>query len=252
MDPLKTAGWPERTWRNLYSADVARGIVPGAEVYINFAEIVLDGAHAEVPLWESLMPHVFTKPNGIRLSVVSTSALDTGQIRLVYLDANLDKRVETIVLTGLTPVLTVATDVHAILSVYSAGVPVVGSVRLTNGGTLFAVIPAGSLQFNTGIQRVPAGYRLMIHSMYAGSTSETSSAKVIVGLYSSVTNGESFQSSGPVFPVAKVGMQDNSVTMTGFPPLAISSGEWIGFFVTCDKAADITAGIFGWIEKENP
>lgn len=252
MDPLKTAGWPERTWRNLYSSDVARGIVPGASVYVGFAEIDFNTAHPEVPIWETPMPHVFTQPNGIQLSVVSTSALDTGAIRLVYLDAALNKQTETIVLNGLTPVLTTATDIHAILTVYTTGYEVAGSVSLTHNGTLFAIIPAGSVQFNTGIQRVPAGYRLMLHTMFAGATSGSAAAKVTVGIYSSMVEGESFQSAGPVFPIAKIGLQDNSVTMSGFPPLAIPSGEWIGLFATCDKAANVTAGLFGWLEKDYP
>jgi hypothetical protein len=252
MDALKAAGWPERTWRNLYSSDVARGIVPGASVFISFAEIVLNAAHDEVPIWETPMPHVFTPPNGIRLSVVSTSDLDTGTVRLVYLDANLEKRVESIVLTGLTPVLTVATDIHAVLTVYTLGVPVVGTVSMTNNGTTFAIVPAGSYQFNTGIQRVPAGYRVMIHSLFAGATSGSAAAKVSIGVYSSMVEGESFQSAGPVFPVAKIGLQDNSVTMSGFPPLAVTSGNWIGLYATCDKAANVTAGLFGWIEKDSP
>lgn len=252
IDPIKTAGWPERTWRNLYTSDVARGIVPGASIYVGFAETEFNAAHAESPIWETPMPHVFTPPNGIRLTVVSTSALDTDTIKLVYLDANLDRKVESIILNGLTPVLTVATDVHAILTVYSLGVPVVGSVTLKNNGTTFAVIPAGSVQFNTGIQRVPAGYRLMIHTMFAGATSGNAAAKVTVGLYTSMVEGESFRSAGPVFPVAKIGLQDNSVTMPGFPPLAVTSGEWFGFYASCDKAATVTAGLFGWLEKESP
>jgi hypothetical protein len=251
-DPLKTAGWPERTWRNLYSADVARGIVPGASIFVGFAETEFNAEHEEAPLWETSMPHVFTPPSGIRLSVVSTSALDTGVIRLVYLDANLDRKVESIVLSGLTPVLTVATDVHAILTVYSLGVAVAGSVTLTHNGTTFAVIPAGSVQFNTGIQRVPSGYRLMIHSMFAGATSGSAAARVTVGIYTSMVEGESFQSAGPVFPVAKIGLQDNSTSMSGFPPLAIPSGEWIGLYASCDKAANVTAGLFGWLEKDYP
>lgn len=252
MDPLKAAGWPERTWRNLYSADVARGIVPGASIYIGFAETVFDGAHVEAPVWETGMPHVFTQPNGIRLTVVSSSALDTDSIRLVYLDAALVKKVETVVLNGLTPVLTVATDIHAIVTVYTVGVPTVGAVSLTSGGTLFALIPAGAYQFNSGIQRVPAGHRLMVHSLFAGSTSGSAAARVTIGVYSSLVEGESFQSVGPVFPVAKVGVQDTTVTMSGFPPLSIPSGEWIGLYASCDKAASVTAGLFGWIEKDLP
>lgn len=252
MDPLKTAGWPERTWRNLYSSDVARGVVPGAEVYIGFTETVFEAAHTEVPVWETGMPHVFTQPNGIQLSVSSTSALDVGEIRMVYLDANLDRKKEVIILSGLTPVLTVATDIQAILSVYTLGIPAAGAVSLKNAGITFALIPAGSCQFNTGIQRVPVGYRLMIHSLFAGATSGTAAARVMIGLYTSMTNGDSFQSAGPVFPVAKVGVQDTSITMSGFPPLSVPSGEWIGIYASCDKAASVTAGIFGWIEKDLP
>lgn len=252
MEVPRTAGWPERTWRNLYSVDVARGIVPGAEVFVGFAEITLDSAHSEVPLWETPMPHAFTVPNSIQLSVVSSSASDTGAIRLVYLDGDLVKRRETVTLNGLTPVLTSATDIRAVLTAYSVGQTPVGNITFSHAGVTYAVIPAGSVQFNSGVQRVPANSRLMIHSMFAGATSGTSAARVTIGLYSSMVDGESFQSLGPVYPVAKVGVQDSSVTMSGFPPLAIPAGEWFGLFVSCDKGATVTAGLFGWLEKENP
>lgn len=252
MDYHGKAGWQERTWRNQYAYDVARGNVPDAQIFVGFAEIAFDAAHDEAPIWETPMPHVFTVPTGVQLSVSSTSAADSVTVRLVYLDGSLVKRKETIVLNGLTPVLTVATDIRAILTAFVVGAAPAGNVSFVHGGVTYAVIPAGSVQFNTGIQRVPAGYRLMIHSMFAGATSGSASARVTVGLYTSFIEGESYQSAGPIYPVAKVGIQDSSVTMAGFPPLAIPSGEWIGFFASCDKAANVTAGMFGWLEKETP
>jgi len=196
------------------------------------------------------MPTTFTVPNSIQLTLVSTSASDTGDIGIRYLDGDLIERTETVTMTGTTPVTTVATDIRAINKAYSKNGPLVGNVTMTSGGTTYALIPAGDVQFNTSLQRVPAGKRLMITSIYAGSASSTADAKTVVKLETSFINGDSFAEQGWFHPLGGVALQNNTSTFPDFGPFPIAAGEWVGFTFKCDKSVDVAAGFFGWMEDE--
>lgn len=246
-DHPKTSGWPERTWRNLYGVDVARGIVPNARPYVLYGELVTSGPVTEHPVWEKGMPSTFTVPNSIQLTLVASNASDYGkQVRVMYLDANLVERSEVVTLGA--SVVMQAADVRAIDTMYSLSGSLVGSVAALSSGVTYALIPAGSIKFDTAIRRVPAGKRLMVHSMYAGATSGTSDSKVGVDLVTTFFNGDSFAAQGHLITYAAVGLQNTTVTLSMPYPLAIPAGEWVGFVATCDKGADITAGLFGWLE----
>jgi hypothetical protein len=246
---FKVSGWPERVWRNNNEADIARGNVPGSYPYSAFGERVTSGSADGHVLWETGMPNKLTVPNSIQLSVVSTSAADTGKIRIRYLDGNLFEGVETLQLDGTTPVMTAATDIRAINNVYYLdGASVTGNVTGTNGGVTYFRINAGEIQFNTTMQRVPAGKRLMINALYGGATSGSSASRVQIKLETSFINGDSFANQGFLHPLAAIGVQDSSATLGGFGPFPIPAGEWVGFTVWSDKAADITGGYFGWME----
>lgn len=247
---FKTSGWPERLWRNNNRPDIARGNVPGSYPYSAFGEFISDGAVTDGVVWETGMPTTFTVPNSIQLTLVSTSASDTGDIGIRYLDGDLIERTETVTMTGTTPVTTVTTDIRAINNAYSKNGPLVGNVTMTSGGTTYALIPAGDVQFNTSLQRVPAGKRLMITSIYAGSASSTADAKAVVKLETSFINGDSFAEQGWFHPLGGVALQNNSATFPDFGPFPISAGEWVGFTFKCDKAVDVSAGFFGWMEDE--
>lgn len=245
---VRTSGWPERTWRNVNGPDIARGYVPGASPYVDFGSLSLSGLQEEVPIRETGMPLTFVVPNYVSLTIVS-SASDTGkQVKIVYLDGSLTRRTETITLNGVAGVTTVATDIRAILTAYCMTGALVGAAVFSHDGVEHARIPAGSIKFDTTMQRVPANKRLMIHSIYAGCTSGTSAARVEVKLVTTFVNGDSFANQGHLITYASVGLQDNSITMSGFPPFPIPAGEWVGFLASCDKDAKITAGFFGWLE----
>ena len=196
------------------------------------------------------MPAVFIVPNSIQLSLVSTSTSDTGTIKIRYLDGDLIERNEAIVLNGTTPVLTNATDIRAINNAYYVdGAGVIGNVIGTSGGATYLSITAGSIQFNTTMQRVPAGKRLMINALYAGAISGSAAARCMIKLETSFINGDSFADEGILHPVAAIGVQDSSSTLGGFGPFPIPAGEWVGLTSSCDKAADITGGFFGYMEN---
>ena len=243
----RTSAWPERTWRNIYVADVARGIIPGARVYSSFGEMIVSGSGSSL-VRETGMSAALVVPNSVRLTAVSTSASDVGQIVIVYLDGNLAERTETIALNGITPVQTVASDVRAVNLVYSRSGPLIGNVSLSSGGVDHALISAGQSTYRSSVQRVPVGKRLMINAVYGASVSGSSDSRVVIKMVSSTIHGESFANAGLLFPVAGVGVQDSSEVMSGFGPLPVSSGEWIGFQAQWDKGSDIIAGFVGWLE----
>lgn len=247
---FKTSGWPERLWRNNNEADIARGNVPGSYPYAVFGERVTSGLATEHVVWETGMPNKLTVPDSIQLSVVSTSASDIGNLKIRYLDGSLNERVESVQLSGTTPVLTSATDIRAINNAYYVdGTGVVGVVTGTSGGVQYLRINAGEIQFNTSMQRVPANKRLMITALYGGSISGSSDARVQIKLETTFINGDSYADLGILHPVAAIGVQDSSATLGGFGPFPIPAGEWVGFTMNTDKAADVTAGYFGWMEN---
>lgn len=245
-DYPRTAGWPERTWRNLNSPDIARGYVPGARPFVLYGERTFAGAADEVPVWETGMPATFVPPTNAELTITASSASDYGKsVRVMYLDSTLASRSVVVVLAATPPVVL---GVYAVDTMYSLSGPLVGSVSATHDGVTHALIPAGSIKFDTAIRRVPAGKRVMVSAMYAGSTSGSSAARVNVELVASYFNGDSFASQGYLITYAAVGVQDSTVTLSLDAPLAIPAGEWFGFVASCDKGADVTAGLFGWLE----
>jgi hypothetical protein len=245
---FKTSGWPERLWRTNNDADIARDNVPGSYPFSTFGQRVIS-PNVECVVRETGMPATLTVPDNIQLSVVSTSSSDTGTVVIKYLDGDLLAQEERLALSGTSSVTTTATDIRAINNIYSLDGPVAGDVSFTSGGVTYAIIPTGQLQFNTSLQRVPINKRLMIGSIYAGSASGSSAARVTVKLESSFINGDSFANDGFLHPLGAVAIQDNSTVMSGFGPFPIKGGEWVGFTALGDKTATVTAGLFGYMEN---
>lgn len=246
-DYPRTAGWPERTWRNINGPDIARGYLPGARPYVLYGERLLVGASDEIPVWENGMPSTFVPPNNAELTISASSFSDYGKnVRLMYLDSTLVERSVIVTLAATPPVVT---GVYAVDTMYSLNGALVGSVTATHDGVTHALIPAGSIKFDTAIRRVPAGKRLMVSAMYGGATSGTSAAKVHIELVASFFNGDSFAAQAYLVTYAAIALQDSTVTLPLPNPLAIPAGEWFGFVASSDKGADVTAGLFGWLEN---
>jgi hypothetical protein len=244
---FETSGWPERLWRTNNDADIARGNVPGSVPLTSFGEKTVTGSGTSI-IWQTGMPNTLTVPDNIQLTLVSTSASDIGNIVIKYLDGDLIERYETVTLNGLTPVTTVATDIRALNNAYSTFGPVNGTISMTSGGVTYGRMTTGDIQFHTSMIRVPATKRLMMTSFYAGSASGSSASRVIVSLVTSFINGDSFAEDGYLHPIAAVAFQDNSSPFPNLGPFPIPAGEWVGFKAKWDKAADITAGFFGYLE----
>lgn len=245
---LDRQSWHERTYRANNIADIARGYIPGAKPFSAFGERITAGAETDSVLWESNMPATLTVPNGVQLSFVS-SGTDTRRLKLIYLDGDLIERAEVITLTGTTPVLTTATDIRFVNSMYSLDGSAAVTVTGTHGGTTYVRLNAGDVQFNQAMYRVPTARRLMLTALYAGATSGTSAARVTVKAEASFFNGDRFADAGILHPIGAVGLQDNAVTLP-FGPFPIPAGEIVALTFRCDKAANVVGGFFGWMEIE--
>lgn len=241
-----TQSWHERLWRTNNLADIARGEVPGSKPFSAFGENVTSGPVTDQVLWETGMPTTLTVPDSIQLSFVS-SAADTRRLKLVYLDGDLVERDETITLTGTTPVLTTATDIRFVNRLYSLDGAAATNVTATSGGVTYARLNSGGVQFDQAMYRVPAGRRLMVNSLYAGAASGSSASRVVVKAEVSFFNGDSFGEQGILHPVGGIALQDSAVTLP-FGPFPIPAGEIAALTFTCDKAADVVGGFFGWTE----
>jgi hypothetical protein len=247
--PHGVQSWHERLWRTNNTAEIARGGVKGSRPFAAFGERMTSGAVAKSVLWETGMPATLTVPNAIQMSFVS-SGTDTRRMKMVYLDDALNERMETVTLNGTTPVLSQATDVRFINNLYSLDGSAARTVTVSSGGTTYAVIGTGEVQFNQAVYRVPAGCRLMLTSLYAGTVSGSSAARVTIKVEISFFNGDSFGEQGILHPVGGIGLQDNATTLA-FGPFPIPPGEIVALTFKCDKAADVLGGFFGWSEEAN-
>lgn len=244
---FKVSGWPERLWRTNNDADIARGNVPGTAPVTAFGERIVSGSGSGL-IRETGVPATLTVPNSIQLTAVSTSSSDIGDVGIRYLDGNLVEQTEVLSLNGLSSVTTTATDIRAINNIYTKYGPANGDITFTSGGVTYAKITTGQLQYRTSLIRIPANKRLMMTGIYAGSASGSSDSRVVVSLVTSFINGDSFANQGYLHPVAAIAIQDSSQTFPNFGPFPVAAGEWVGFEAKWDKAADITAGMFGYME----
>lgn len=240
-----------------YEHEIARGNVRGAYPYAAYGKLTTSGVATGV-LVRDQDGTTLDVPQGVQLSLVSTSAADasagTGVRAVVveYLNGDLDYSFELVVLNGTTPVTTVATDVRWVQAVHAAtvgsGTVAAGDITISNGGATYLKMMTGERTTHNSFTRVPRQRRLFITEMYAGSSSGTSAAKVLVEGVSTQINGLDQSETGLYYKVAGIALQDDSTTLSLTAPLPVGPGQIFGFVATTDKAATITAGYLGWIE----
>jgi hypothetical protein len=254
--------WSQRIWRLLFDQqlEITRGRVDGAYPVVIDGYLVTAGAATDVLILEgsTIKDPSVAPAAGLQMSIVSTSAQDgaggTGvrSIRMNYLDADLMPQEEVITLNGTTPVLTVATNIRWVgeihLLTYGSGKAFAGDLTVTNGGTRYKFISAGSRTTRSSAYRVPAGKRLIVHTLYAGSTSGTSAARVSVDFVSSRVGIDSFADAGLLVTQGTIALQDSSVILADGALYAIPAGEIVALRATTDKSAIITGGMYGWLE----
>jgi len=233
---------------------------PNATQFSSYGELDVAGAVTNHLVWPD-GPDLNVPPEtGLQMTFVSTSANDdkdagTGaqSIEIHYLDVNLDQQIEQIFLEGLTPVLTNATDIRFInamhLETFGATKQTAGIVTATNSGTTYGQIAANKIRNSSSARMVPNNYKLRIVAMYGGGISGTAAARVVVRFFTTVLDAHDYTQDGLMIPFTAVGVQDLSLAISNIPPFTISSGVVIGFQCDTDKAALVSAGFFGELER---
>lgn len=236
---------------------VAQGKVKWARPINAYGARITIGAETNFPVWAN---GAFTLPPtaGVQMSIVSTSADDTlggtgiNSVEMHYLDKDLDEKRETINLSGLTPVLSVATDVRFIeefhLETIGAGIVAAGRITASNSGIVYQEIPAGDVRGASAFRMVPRGKRLFVTAAFGSSTSGTAAARTSLSLVSNKLDVRIHTDPLVLIPLATIGLQDNAVQFQfpGVEPLP--EGAVIGARHTSDKACNIAISWFGRLE----
>jgi len=236
---------------------VARDKVPGAEPIGAFGYRTSSSGETNRVVWPN---GTFELPPaaGVQMSIVSTSANDdiagthVRKAELHYLDADLNAQTEFIELDGLTPVLTVATDIRFIncLHVHEIGTTAeaAGDITASNGGVTYAQIAQGEVRCTSSARMIPKGKVCYVAGAVGGAVSGTAAASVIIKIVASEL--DAFQYTDPLilFPYGGVAAQDTSEAYNFPVPLRFSEGTVVALTLSTDKAAIITASWFGWLE----
>lgn len=244
-----------------FQTAVGRGKVSWAEPFAAYGRFVATGAKTNHVIWPD---GTFNIPpaSGVQMSIVSTNAADDGSpvgtgvrtLDVHYLDDNLIPQVETITMNGVTPVLTVATNIRFIqcMHILTAGTArsAVGTISASNGGVTYAQIDAGSRRCASSARMVPAGKKLFIAGAVGSSISGTAAASAQIKISSTYFEGHDLTSQGIFMPFGSIGVQDNAVPYTFHIPAGpFPSGSIVLMETTVDKAATITGDWYGWLEN---
>jgi hypothetical protein len=259
--------WNERVWRLMLGdqVEIARGRMEGAQSVGVTGTITVTGAVTDIMVWPgSTVKDPSVAPvGGVQMTLVSTSAQDSAAgtgirtLRFNYLDADLNPQSEIVTLNGTTPVVTVATNVRWVgdLTALTSGSEkhAVGNITVTNSGTRYKLLDLEARATRSTAFRVPAGKRLIVHSLFAGSSSGSAAAKVQVSLVASVIGNldgtvDRFEDVGLLFRQGTIELQDNTTTLADGALAALPPGSILGFRVTTDKSATVSAGFYGWLE----
>lgn len=241
-----------------HSLQVARGSIPQARAEGAYGRLVAGGATTSQILWPDATYNI-PPAAGVQMTLVSTSANDdkdagTGirQVELHYLDANLAEQVELVNLEGLTPVLTVATNIRFIQCLHAHVVGSLkasaGTITASNGGLTYAQISAGQTRCTSSARMVPAGLYLYVEAMSAGAISATADAQVEVELVATELDTHQYTDSGIFLSYGGVGLQSSSAGLQVNTPMRFSPGTIVAFRTSCDKAATIFGSWFGHLE----
>ena len=244
---------------SLNMAEVARGHIYGSEPFSGYGEKTTTGADSGL-LWPNGV-FIYPPTAGAQVSIVSTSASDTNtagvgarSIDIHYLDADLIPRVEVVLLNGLTPVLSVATNIRFIqcahVLTFGTTKTAVGAISIYNGANNYSYISAGGLRCTSSLRMVPAGKRLLVTSMYGGAVSGTATASAVIRMVTPTFDTHDFTQDSLFMPIFSAAFQDSSSGISIPCPLAFTEGMSVGMSFTCDKATVIVGAWFGVLEDE--
>jgi hypothetical protein len=236
---------------------VARGNIPGASPYGSYGQRTASAGENNRVIWPN---GAFSLPAaaGVQMSIVSTSADDdlTGigarTLELHYLDDNLDQQTELINTDGLTPVLTIATNIRFIndfhVHVYGTSPVALGTITASNGGITYGQMTAGDNRSTSSARMIPRAKVCYVGGAIGGAVSGTAAASVIVKLVASELDAYQYTEPFNLYPYGSIGAQDTTVTFNFPVPIKFKAGTVVALTGSTDKIAIISGSWFGWIE----
>lgn len=238
-------------------SNVSRGLVSGAEQISAYGRRTTAGVETNI-LWPD-GTYALPPAAGVQISLVSTSVNDTAAgtgIRTLdvhYLDASLVRRVETITMNGTTDVLSVATNIRFIecmhMVTFGSGKVAAGTITAHVSTQNYAEIQTGKVRCSSSVRMVPAGKRMLIDGIYAGSSSGSAAAMTIIELVTCNFGGHDYTTTSVFFPLGAAAFQDNSGGIVLTTPIAFTEGQVFGMRFETDKAATITGFWYGRLEN---
>lgn len=240
--------------------NIARGKYPGATPFGSFGVRTTAGAEINVPIWPNGPTYNLPPATGVQMSIVSTSVNDTAagthvqQTELHYLDINLDPQNEIVIMNGLTPVLTVATDIRFIqcMHIKEVGAQATafadGKITASNTAISYSEIAAGDVRCSSAFRMVPNGKRLYVRGAVGSSISGTAAARAQLSLVASELDNHQYLDPLILIPQTAIGVQDTAISANLAVPLAFTAGTVVGAIHTTDKAATISVSWFGTLE----
>lgn len=199
--------------------------------------------------------------SGLQASVVSSSTNDTlagtgvQKVIIEYLDGNLVSKIEVVTLDGTTPVLTIATDIRWVQSVYiyqsGSGKVAAGNIDVIINANIMVRISTGSAISKSSLRRIPAGKHCLIGCMMAGSNSGTAAARTLVEFFTTDVDGTDMTQNGIGFAQLGFSLQDNTSDITLSYPAIVGPGVIVGFYVTSDKAFTTSVKWMGAVERHD-
>lgn len=247
-----------------FQTAIGRGEIDWAQPFASYGRYGATGATGATSnhvIWPDGVYNI-PPPAGVQMSIVSTSANDDGSpagigIRTMdihYLDDLLVPRTETVILNGITPVLTVATNIRFIQcmhiltvgSLKAAG----GVITASNSAIVYAQIDAGSRRCASSARMVPAGKKLFIAGAIGSSISGTAAASSEIKISASYFDGYDLTPQNFYMPFGSIGVQDASTPYTfPIPAGPFPEGVIVLMEVTVDKGAIISGNWYGWLEN---
>lgn len=242
--------------------DIAEGQIPG-HTGITQLGYNNDVDNVREDLWEVGGTYVFPE-TPIQMKISSTSANDTSAgtgartVDIHYLDTNYTEQSETIILNGITPVNTVATnilrinDIH-VMTVGSGGVSD-GSLSLQNiAGTItYGSIGAGGNASRQAIYTVPTGKTFYITAINVGVGNASGNRFAEFSLRATTSRDHEL-TPGVFHFKSMVAIQDSAIFIPFCVPLKCISQSDVKLSVVSDSvsANAICAGHFcGWLEDD--
>lgn len=244
-----------------YENAVVRGGVPGASIFSSYGELTTSGAVTDHMIWPLAGTGDLAVPAeaGVQLTISSSTTNDAAAgtgiqtLKIHYLDGNLNEQSEIIAMNGTTGVTTAATDIRYVNCMHIVTVgsdkAADGNISAVHSGTTYGYIASGKRRCSNSFCRIPAGKRLLISGLYAGSSSGSAAAKSIVRLVTTGISVHDYTEDAITIPHAGIALQDSTETMVFEMPFPVPAGAVVGFEVTTNKAATINAGFFGWLEN---